>query len=184
MIALGGAWVSYWLAGKPRLIVFSPNSTSFQLAPTQPGGVPFLVHAGQVILQNNGRKSATSIQIVAEPGVLPWGYNLFPTLHHAVKTGARGEWILEIEFLGPGETVTLQILNGPPIATVRALEGPAKAVPVIHQRLYPKWANYLAGILMLSGAVTLGYIIYICIFLVFKVNSHLDCLIFLRIDCV
>lgn len=162
-ITLGAAWLSYWLIGKPRLIVFSPNSTFFRLDPQQVGGSSFNIRAGQVIVQNNGRKSATKVQFVAEPGLIPWGYNIFPVIDHSVRSGARGEWILEIEFLGPGENVTVQILNGPQIASVRALEGVAKAVPVIHQRLFPKWVQTTLGMLMTIGTITIGYVVFIMV---------------------
>ena len=157
IVTLFGAWFAYWLAGKPRLIVFSPNSTNFQLDPPEAGNPPMQIRAGQVIVQNNGRKSATAVQFVAEPGILPWGYNISPPVDHSVRKGARGEWILELGFLGPGENITLQILNGPQIATVRAKEGAAKAVPVIHQRLFPRWVQVVVGLLMLVGAVTVAY---------------------------
>lgn len=159
-VTLTGAWFTYWLVGKPRLIAFSPNSTSFQLNPTQPGSPPMAITAGQVIVQNNGRISATDVQIVAEPGIMPWGYNIVPAVDHQVRTGSRGEWILELDYLGPGENSTVQILNGPQIASVRAKEGPARAVPVVHQRLYPRWFNGVVVMLMAVGLITIGYGIY------------------------
>ena len=157
LITWGGAWLAYWLSGKPRLIVFSPNSAAFQLNPTQKGSPAITIRASQVMVQNNGRKSASNVQFVAEPGIQPWQYNVFPAVDHRVRTGARGEWILELDFLGPGENVTVQILNGPQIASVRAKEGPAKAVPVIHQRLYPKWFNVTVLTLTGIGSLTLIY---------------------------
>ena len=162
-ITLGSAWFTYWLVGKPRLIVFSPNSTSFRLDPLGEGVPPLDIRAGQVIVQNNGRKSATNVQLVAEPGITPWGYNIIPTVDHSVRQGARGEWILELGFLGPGENVTVQILNGPQIASVRAREGFAKAVPVIHQRLFPKSVQRILAITMMTGFITIGYGIYVAL---------------------
>lgn len=119
LLSLTAAYFAYWLVGKPRLLVFSPNSTHFELASPQNSGPPTVIRAGQIILQNTGRVSATDVQFVAEQGPLPWGYNIVPAVAHEVRTGSLGEWILELPFLGPGETVTLQILNGPQIATVR-----------------------------------------------------------------
>ncbi len=86
LITLAGAWFGYWLTGKPRLIVFSPNSTFFRLDPPEVGGAPLAIRAGQIIVQNFGRKSATKVQLVAEPGITPWGYNLFPAVDHVVRT--------------------------------------------------------------------------------------------------
>lgn len=156
-VTLLAVWFAYWLAGRPRLIVFSPNATLFQLDPPQAGSPPMTIRAGQIFLQNSGRRSATDIQVVAEQGAHPWGYNIIPAVDHSVRTGARGEWILDLPFLGPGENVVIQVLNGPQIASIRAKEGPAKPVPVVHQRLYPKWFNRLAVFLMLTGLITLAY---------------------------
>ncbi|WP_057882380.1 hypothetical protein [Tsuneonella troitsensis] len=128
------------------------------------------IRAGQIIVQNNGRKSATEIQFVAEPGVLPWGYSIVPTIDHSTRIGARGEWILEVGFLGPGENVTLQVLNGPQIASVRAKEGPAKAVPVVHQRLFPRWINASVALLMATGLITLGYLAFVLVRLLLNIQ--------------
>lgn len=109
LITLAGAWFGYWLVGKPRLIVFSPNSTVFQLEPPQEGGHQMTIRAGQLVLQNNGRKTAHNVQLIAEPGPVPWGYNMFPPIDHSIRIGSQSEWILELGFLGPGENVTIQI---------------------------------------------------------------------------
>ena len=159
LVSLVAAYFAYWLAGKPRLIVFSPNSTAFDLDPVEKGAQRLAIRAGQVIVQNAGRKSATRLQMIAQPGPKPWGYNIVPNVDHVVRSGARGEWLLEVAYLGPGETLTVQILNGPNIDSVRAQEGPAKLVPVIHQRVFPKWFNGLALIFMLIGFGTTIYAI-------------------------
>jgi hypothetical protein len=157
VVALIPIWFGYWLAGKPRLIVFSPNSTAFELDPPQAGSPPMTLRAGQIFLQNTGRKSASEIQILAELGAPPWGYNIVPPVDHSVRTGARGEWILDLPFLGPGETIGLQVLNGPQIASVRSKEGPAKAVPVTHQRVFPPAFRMMVGALMLIGLMAVAY---------------------------
>lgn len=160
LITLGGAYFAYWLIGKPRLIAFSPNSAWFELTPTAENPQPVALKAGQIIVQNNGRKSANRLQLTTQPGSHPWGYTIFPSMDHAVRTGPRGEWVLEIPYLGPTETVTVQILNGPLIDTIRSLEGPAKMVPVMHQRVYPTWFTFTALAMMLIGIATIGYAVY------------------------
>jgi hypothetical protein len=151
------AYFAYWLSGKPRLIVFSPNSTAFQLDPLQEGAQPLYIRAGQIILQNAGRKSATQVQVLAQAGPRPWGYNVVPNIDHSVRQGARGEWLVEFPYVGPGETITVQILNGPNIDSVRSAEGPAKVVHVIHQRVFPKWLIIITWMLVLMGFGTLFY---------------------------
>lgn len=151
------AYFAYWLVGKPRLYVYSPPSTGFQLPPAQEGSHPIALRAGQVVVQNAGRKSAHKVQLTAQPGWQPWGYTIVPNIDHEVRTGPKGEWMMEIPYLGPHETVTVQILNGTNIDTVRSLEGPAKVVDVIHQRVFPKWVGGTLLVLILVGFVTLGY---------------------------
>jgi hypothetical protein len=76
---------------------------------------------------------------------------------HVIRHGARGEWLVEFPYVGPGETITVQILNGPNIDSVRAAEGPAKVVAVIHQRVFPKWLIGILWILVLTGFGTIIY---------------------------
>lgn len=108
-------------------------------------------------MQNAGRKSANKVQLMSEVGPQPWGYTIVPNIDHEIKAGPKGEWLMEIPYIGPGETVTVQILNGPNINTVRSLEGPAKFLNVIHQRISPKWVNWIVGLLMLVGLGTAVY---------------------------
>jgi hypothetical protein len=157
LVSFAVAYFAYWLSGKPRLIVFSPNSTAFQLDPLQEGAQPLHIRAGQVIVQNAGRKSATQVQVMAQPGPRPWGYNIVPNVGHSIRHGARGEWLLEFPYVGPGETITVQILNGPNIDSVRSAEGTAKVVQVIHQRVFPKWLSATIWVLVLTGFGTVVY---------------------------
>lgn len=154
MISFGAAYFTYWLAGKPRLIAYSPNSAFFSLEPAGHGDLPIAVRAGQIIVQNAGRKSARRVQLLAEAGPKPSGYTVFPNVDHAIKNGPRDEWLMEIPFLGAGETVTVQILNGANIGSIRSEDGPARIVPVMHQRVFPKWFNLTAAALMFVGLAT------------------------------
>ncbi|MFM2020592.1 MAG: hypothetical protein RJB02_300 [Pseudomonadota bacterium] len=160
LVSFAVAYFAYWLVGKPRLVAYSPDSTGFVLDPTTEGSQQIFVRAGQVIVQNAGRLSANNIQLVAEAGSKPWGYNIVPNIDHSIREGQRGEWIVEIPFLGPGETLTLQILNGPNISTIRAREGAAKIVDVHYQRVLPSWFNFSILALVLVGAVTIIYLLY------------------------
>lgn len=148
------AYWGYWLTGKPRLIVFSPNSSWFELRAQTEGQQPTQLKAGQVIVQNNGRKSASNVQLTAQLGIHPWAYSVMPNIDHITRTGSKGEWILEFPYLGPRETVTIQILNGPIIETIRSSEGPAKYVPVNYQRQFPTWFNLSALFFMLVGLIS------------------------------
>lgn len=169
LTTLAAVFLGYWLTGKPRLFASSPDSTTFNLQPSSGGGQPIHIRAGQIIIQNSGRISANNLQITAELGPPPWGYNIVPNMAHSISNGARGEWIMEVPFLGPNETVTVQILNGPQIASVRASEGPAKHIPIIHQRIYPKSFTRFLLFLMSVGAITTVYAL--CVFGIYLFSS-------------
>lgn len=145
------------LRGRVRLIWFSPNSTRFQLrAKESPDQITY-VNSGQIIVQNSGRQSATNVQITSSPGGAPAGYVLIPSIVHQTHVGPGGEWIVQIPFISSGEVITLQILNGPPIESVRCSQSMGKLVPVSHQRLYPKPFQLTIAFLMLTGIASIFY---------------------------
>ena len=55
--------------------------------------------------------------------------------------------------------ITLQVLNGPNIDSVRSEDGAAKAVPVTHQRLFPKWMQFVLASILLFGLLSFFYMI-------------------------
>lgn len=151
------ALLSHWLRGRVKLITFSPNSTYFQLRPTEEGAQPVHLRSGQIMVQNLGRQSARNVQITSVPGGAPAGYVLVPSIVHATRIGPNNEWIMEIPFIAPKELITLQVLNGPNIDSVRSEEGAARAVPVTHQRLFPKWVQILIAAIMFFGVLSFFY---------------------------
>jgi hypothetical protein len=152
-------YLGHLLRGRVNLITFSPNTTFFQLKSEDPKVPTVHVRAGQVVVQNLGRRSAKNVQVTSVPGVPPAGYVVLPSIVHSTRLGPNNEWILEIPFVAPKEVVTIQILNGPNIDSVRCEEGAARIVPVIHQRLFPTWVQALVVFLMLSGLVGIFYLV-------------------------
>jgi hypothetical protein len=110
------------------------------------------------MIQNLGRRSANNVQVVASGGIAPAGYTVVPAIGHSAGMDDNGQWVMEIPFVAPREVITIQILNGPNIDSVRCDEGFAKVVPVIHQRQFPTWFNMLVGVLMLWGLLSLFYV--------------------------
>ncbi len=147
----------HWLQGKVRLIVFSPNSSFFQFAPPGPDAPPLNIRSSQIMVQNLGRLPAEDVEIVSEATGEPAGYNVMPAIDFSVGTTSSGRWLVKIPYIAPKEVVTLQILNGANIEQVRCKEGVAKIVPVVHQRVYPAWANLIAGALMIVGVFSIIY---------------------------
>ena len=152
-------FVAQWLKGGVKLIVFSPNSTTFKIRPTDPNQQELVVSSGQIVVQNEGRRSATDVQIASRPGLPPAGYVLIPSIVHTVEQGPQGEWILKVPYLGPKENLAVQLLNGPVIDSVRSSEGSAKYVDVMHQRVYPTWLNVTVVGLIIWGLASALYVI-------------------------
>lgn len=157
LVTLLAVIARHWLQGTVSLIVFSPNSSFFQFAPPGPDVAPLTIRSSQVMVQNLGRLPAENVEIISEATGAPAGYNLMPAIDFEVGTTASGRWLVKIPYVAPKEIITLQILNGANIEQVRCKGGVAKFVPVIHQRLMPRWTNVLAGALMVCGLFSLFY---------------------------
>ena len=151
--------VAHWLRGRVNLITFSPNSTYFKLEPPENSSDAIHIRSGQIMVQNLGRQAARDVQITSVPGLPPAGYVLIPSIVHTTRSGANNEWIVEIPFIAPKELITLQVLNGPIIDSVRSSGGVARAVPVTHQRLFPRWAQFIFSALMLFGVASFFFLI-------------------------
>lgn len=156
-----GAWVSRAYEKRGKLISYFQHVSSFRTTP--PGGVPVVVNAHSVVLYNAGRKAATNVRL--RHVVLP-DFIIFPGVLHSIETLPSGEREIVIPTLVPKEQITISYLYFPPVtyeqvnAGIRFDEGFAHQIPVLLQRQYPKWFNYLAASLMLIGIVTILYIIY------------------------
>ena len=147
----------HWLQGDVRLIAFSPASSFFEFAPAGPDVAPLTIRSGQVMIQNLGRLPAENVEIISGASGQPAGYNIMPAIDYDVGSTKSGRWMVKISYIAPKEVVTLQIINGANIEQVRCKGGVAKFVPVIHQRLYPAWANALAGALIIVGIFSIFY---------------------------
>lgn len=156
-------FVTQWLKGGVKLIVFSPNSTNFKIRPADPDLQEFIVNSGQIVVQNEGRRSATDVQITSRPGLPPAGYVLIPSIVHTVEQGPQGEWVLKVPYLGPKGNLAVQLLNGPVIDSVRSSEGSAKYVEVMHQRVYPTWFNITVVGLMIWGLASALYVVILAL---------------------
>ena len=67
----------------------------------------------------------------------------------------------------PGKELTISYLYFPPVvyadinAGIESDEGIAKQIPVLLQRIYPKWFNTLVSVLLLIGLTTVLYVLII-----------------------
>ena len=151
-------WAAKVLQGRVRLVYFSPPSTFFTLK-NDGDPIPVQLRSGQVMIQNLGRLAATDVEVIASAGP-PAGYTLVPPVSHSAEMNSHGNWVLKINFIAPKEVITVQILNGPNIDSVRSADCVAKYVPVVHQRQFPAWFNASAVFLMLVGVVSIFYIFW------------------------
>ena len=84
-------------------------------------------------------------------------------MEHATIQGHQGEWILKVPYLAPKEALTLQLLNGPNIDTIRFSEGIVKIFPVEYQRVFPIWIKFILMSLLIFGFITLISFLYFLI---------------------
>lgn len=154
-------WIAKIIQGRARLIFFSPANTFFTLN-NEDGSSPLQVRSGQVMIQNLGHLAANNVEVIASGGA-PAGYTLVPPVSHSAALNSHGHRVLKIEFIAPKETVTVQILNGPNIDSMRSADCMAKYVPVAHQRQFPAWFNALAKMLIVLGVISAFYIFWMII---------------------
>jgi hypothetical protein len=162
-----GVWVNRWFESRPILNSFFGHVAAFRTTP--PSGQPIDVHTHTVVLRNVGRRSATNVRLGHM--VLP-DFVIFPDIQHRVETLPNGSREIVIPTLVPGEQVIVSYLYFPPLtfnqinAGIRSNEGFARQIPVLMQRVYPKWFNVIMAALMLIGLVTLLYLAYCLLHLV------------------
>jgi len=160
LLVIGG-WLNRLYEKRAKLISYFGHVSSFQTTP--PGGVSVQVNAHSVVLFNAGRKSATNVRL--RHAFLP-DFVIFPDVQHRIETLPSGQREIVIPALVPKEQITISYLYFPPVtftqvnAGIRCDEGFAHQIPVLLQRQYPKWFNWLAGLLMLIGVLTLLYLAY------------------------
>jgi hypothetical protein len=157
-----GVWINRRFENRPVLISYFGHVAAFRTTP--PSGQPIFVHTHAVVLRNVGRRSATNIRL--RHNVLP-DFIIWPELQHHIEDlpGGGGREIV-IPTLVPGEEITVSYLYFPPVTVaqvntgIRSNEGFARQIPVLLQRVYPKWFNLMVTALMLIGLVSLVYIAF------------------------
>lgn len=153
------ALIGHLVRDRVRLIWFSPQSAIFNVKQKDPSLPTIYVNAGRIVVQNQGKKTANNVQITSLPGAAPAGYAILPSVVHSTRLGEQGEWIVEIPYLAPLEVITLEILNGPQINSVRCEEVGGRLVPVIHQRAHSKVAVGFATSMMIIGVISTLFLV-------------------------
>jgi len=156
-----GVWINRRFESRPVLISYFGHVAAFRTTP--PSGPPIIVHTHAVVLRNVGRRSATNVRL--RHNVLP-DFIIWPEVQHHIEDLSGGVREIVIPTLVPGEQISVSYLYFPPLtvaqinAGIRSNEGFAREIPVLLQRVYPKWLNRILVALVLIGLVSLCYIAF------------------------
>jgi hypothetical protein len=156
-----GVWINRRFESRPALISYFGHVAAFRTTP--PSGSPIFVHTHAVVLRNVGRRSATNVRL--RHNVLP-DFVIWPEVQHHTEDLPSGGREIVIPTLVPGEQITVSYLYFPPVtadqvhAGILSNEGFARHIPVLLQRVYPKWFNRIAFALMLIGLISLMYVAF------------------------
>lgn len=162
-----GIAVSRYLERRPRLVHYFGHGSSFTLA-GQNGAPGMLVHYHAIVLRNVGSRPAKDVRIAHM--LLP-DFNIFPRVNHSVERNALngGTNDIVIPSMAPGEELTISYSYFPPHTVsdvhrgIRFEDGFAVEYPVLLQRVYPAWLNYLATALLALGAVAAIYLLWLLV---------------------
>ncbi len=157
-----GVWINRRLENRPVLITYYGHISSFQINP--PNQNVTAVHTHTVVLRNAGRKSAANVRLHHRN--LP-DFSMYPTVAYTTENLPDGSTDIVIPTMVPGKQVTISYLYFPPVVYtdinrgIESDEGEATTIPVLLQRIYPKWFNVSAFILLMIGLITVGYLIFL-----------------------
>ncbi len=157
-----GAWVTRLFENKANLVSYYGHVASFTHKPAQ--GTTLVVNTHAVVLRNTGRTAATNVRL--HHFTLP-DFTIYPHLQYSVDELPGGGSDIVIPTLVPGEEITVSYLYFPPLtfarvnAGIKSDQGLARQIPVLLQRIYPKWFNISAALLLLVGIVATLYLIAI-----------------------
>ena len=131
----------------PKVVFWQPHYALFEIQNPRTN-----VQSDSISIQNVGRKAAENLEIVFR--AKPDNFKFSPPVAFAETTTPNGEFIVKIASLGPKEFLTLHILSNvtqPRIESIRSSAGRAETMPFRMQRRVPRWAEWLAGLLMFIG---------------------------------
>lgn len=153
VISLSVGWLLQRLAPRSKLVYWLPHNFFFDLKAEK-----VVLQTNALTVQNTGRRPAENVEILHK--TRPDFLQVSPSLAYVETETPAGEHALTIPHLGPGEYFTIQLLSYktvPQLLNIRCKDGAAVQIPITSQRVYPRWFNFGAGLLMLLG---LGLVIY------------------------
>ncbi len=153
-----GVWIDRRFERRPVLLTHWGHVSSFTYQ--QRNGNTGVVNTHSVVIRNVGRQVATNVRL--SHTILP-DFNIWPRIHYCLEEVPNSGQDIVIPTVVPKQELTISYLYFPPHtyadinAGVRCDEGFATGIPVLLQRRYPSWFNFIARVLMIVGVLTLAY---------------------------
>ena len=153
IVSLAVGLLLRYLEAKARIVYWSPHNFFFELKKEN-----VVLQTNSLTIQNIGRKPSENIEIVHKQK--PDFFQLAPSVPYEEETTSNGEHVIRIKILGPKEFFMLQLLSYrtvPVLLNIRSKDGPAQAIQIKPQRIFPRWFRVFSGVLFFVG---LGFAIY------------------------
>ena len=152
-----GGWALKYVGPKSKLVYWFTHNSFSQIP--QPGtGNTFTLITSSVTVQNLGRRPATNVELVYTGA--PSHYNFTPARTHTQHGTPQGQHVIAVPSLGHNEWFTIEVIGfgtAPALLHLRSDDGAAQLVPMMPQRIWPRWVNWVSAILVLTGAGVLLY---------------------------
>ena len=153
-----GVWMNRRFESRPVLLSHWGHVSSFNHKVED--GPPITINTHSVVIRNVGRRAATNVRL--SHFYLP-DFSIWPRSQYELEEVPDSAPDIVIPIVVPNQHFTISYLYFPPNTYaqvnngVKFDEGIATEIPVLLQRQYPGWYNYIAGTLMIVGVSTLAY---------------------------
>ncbi|MBG6203071.1 hypothetical protein IWQ48_004228 [Labrenzia sp. EL_13] len=113
------------------------------------------------LLSNNGRGVATDVEVTFN--YIPKNLEVWPERQFETSVNPNGRFIVKFGSIAPQEQVSLNVLmlhgEAPNILSVRSNETTGKLIPLIVNRLFPRWVYALLTALLVLGFASFIYLV-------------------------
>ena len=152
-----GGWVNRKFERRPELVSYIGHSATFDIS-TEENNLVINTHT--VVIRNAGGRSATNVRMTH--GTLP-KITVFPPINFIYEPLPAGGVDLVFPVVVPHALITVSYLYMAPLQFseinkgIKHDDGFAKAIPVILQRQYPRWALRLSTLAAIVGVISILY---------------------------
>jgi hypothetical protein len=153
VVSLSVGLVLQRLIPRSKLVYWLPHNFFFDLKAEK-----VVLQTNALTVQNTGRRPAEDVQILHK--LRPDFFQVSPSLQYFESETPAGEHVITVPHLGPSEYFTIQLLSYktvPQLLSIRCKDGPAVQIPIMLQRVYPRWFNASAGLLLVLGLGLAAY---------------------------